>query len=1586
MLCNDCGCEKPTTLLAPQGLQLAGKSAPCKTQSVRCPPLHAYAASIGASGDASLGPSSSLAPVPDLQAGQWVGQKQQYGEAQWIDAGKSRGVSYRVISSCETHEELASLLNAHGYQLSPDHLAAILKQLCAIACSSSSQGQGQGSGQSVISLSRGAHMGSAPSRKQAGQLLAQCLGLLQQQKQHLAPRALGNILLSVANLQNKLLHSSQNTSRAPVATPTPTASSSVHTSGRMADDSSSSSSSLGNSTSSSSVGTGFLLQPPASRDLDQLLAAVNQELQLQQLLLAVAPQLASSATALDLVDIFYGLASLRMRPGAEAESLLLEACSGVLVQYEPAWHASSSRSHTTGRAAAVAAAGKGAGRLRPKHLSLLLWSLAALDIKPNDNLRLAWFGCSASRLESFNPQDISNVAWALGTLGLNPPKQWLGLYLQALDRQGLDWKPQGISNTLWGLAKLGCRVQEGCLLHLLQEAAGRGSSFTPQELCNTLWAVAKIQQQQRGWDGSANATSCTCSNVRYYLQQLLLRCQLLADQLQPSDWSNLLWACGELQLPLPAPWQQQLYYCMPKLEGASPWTPQALAISVWGLARLRVSPPVDWWAGWEACTAVLLPKCSQQYLAVMLWGLGVLRYRPSGEWWAGYWGAVAGMVEGLEQAAAAAAEAEVAAAGWPAREAGGELPAAAAVLEGTGGRQVPLTAAAVVAYGDGLPKTSSSSQVESAALAVQLQHVVMVLQATVRLGVLPPKPWVVAAVPAITQSVLLALPPAAAALLPTAAAGGALGAVGEGDTAVPRQQAAAAACVRDVLSIETAAVALTAVTGLLGWDVNVGEGLWSGSEGGGEVVVGGPLGASLLLGSTGERVGESGCRDGRGKASNSSDSSSTRSSNSGRDLIGDARCDDASSSSRTSSSSDPLTLGTVQQQQHREQLLSCQEVLKCWLMWRVERLDIAHLLLLMDLGTRQSRQQEVQHQYQQQQQPDCQRQEQQQQSGKQGMVLEQRGIDRPLQQQRRGHQHQQQQQQLQYQQQQQQRFTMSGLTPLQHQVLGHCWMKLHEASAGQLTSLLRLLLASGMQSTWKGREQLWQVQEHMAAAAAAGAGAAAGAAGKGCNAAGAVQSSFGSVVVGVGSRAIGDAGSARGSQHGSSSSKVNVSSDSSSKGGIEKPSSVSSSRGSWLLHQVEGQVQQQLLSRSPDATAFGLQALAELRPKYHRPSPSFLAAAAKAVADQRISYSPKSLATALYRLGKLGYRVRADLPGFCLFLEQVSVASYQLLPRCGPGDLVTMLVGMSLVAPGGGALDSGWVHGWLDESAGRLRELKGHQLAAVAHALTRVKADVDPVWMGRYLNVLQLKLRDDGRERITAKQLVAICGFLSEAGVQPGMSFISAVAACVEQQLLLEELQPHQLGLLAVAWKRLGWEVPRELRGQCLYAVTTRLTVVTAAQLAQCLRLLAAAGWKVSAGWAKRAERALAVQEAAVAGRAEQYEGTAAATAAAVADGQHASLGAAATAVAAGAAAAEAGGGWLRGSATSMTEDMAADAPAAAAAGASIAAEAAVAAAAEAIVAAAESPPGHGVEAGLRLMKARRALKSMQLRRCHQKN
>jgi hypothetical protein len=264
-----------------------------------------------------------------------------------------------------------------------------------------------------------------------------------------------------------------------------------------------------------------------------------------------------------------------------------------------------------------------------------------------------------------------------------------------------------------------------------------------------------------------------------------------------------------------------------------------------------------------------------------------------------------------------------------------------------------------------------------------------------------------------------------------------------------------------------------------------------------------------------------------------------------------------------------------------------------------------------------------------------------------------------------------------------------------------------------------------------------------------------------------------------------------------------------------------------------------------------------------------------------------------------------------------------------------MLVGVSLMMPGEGVLDSSWVQGWLDESAGRLQELKGHQLAAVAQALTRVKARVDPVWMGRYLRVLQLKLREESKERMTAKQLVAVCGFLAEAGVQPGESFFGAVAACVRQQQLLVELQPHHLGLLAVAWKRLGWGVPRGLRGESLQAVAGRLQVVSADQLAQCLRLLAEAGWKVPASWAKRADKALAVKQAVV---FRQAGGSSLAAAAA-----GATAGARLLAVETGAI--------------------------------SVSTEGAAGVGSEA------GPRG---QAGLRLIKARRALKKLQMRRRHQ--
>lgn len=332
---------------------------------------------------------------------------------------------------------------------------------------------------------------------------------------------------------------------------------------------------------------------------------------------------------------------------------------------------------------------------------------------------------------------------------LSLPPDWLSeLVQQQLPAVAGGLTGQGVANTLWGLAVLELPLQPQLLQCLLDQALQRGSSLQPQELANVVWGAARClhlattqqhQQLQALHQSALHASTSAAAAVaadaddtascRQRLQQLLQQCgPELSRRLQPRDWSNIIWAAGlagvnpgkallqALWRKTPAGFSTSLnpHFDSSAANGSaaaagfraaaqlSPtrWSPQALANTLWGCAKLRVLPPKIWLQGFEAATVAVLPGFSEQQLANMLWALGELRHCPSDAWLQLFWQQAAGMPQQLLQAASATA--------------------------------VPQQ------YGTSRPAALSSNINE--VLRAQ-QHVVMVLQACGRLALQPPAAW-----------------------------------------------------------------------------------------------------------------------------------------------------------------------------------------------------------------------------------------------------------------------------------------------------------------------------------------------------------------------------------------------------------------------------------------------------------------------------------------------------------------------------------------------------------------------------------------------------------------------------------------------------------------------------------------------------------------------------------------------------------------------------------------------------------------------------------------------------------------------------
>jgi hypothetical protein len=139
------------------------------------------------------------------------------------------------------------------------------------------------------------------------------------------------------------------------------------------------------------------------RDLEALLQATGPQHQLQQLLHLTRHTAVAAAQPVQLADMLYGLAVLRVRPAPDVLAIVLLGLQQHLQQMGQGpilLHSSNCRPLS---AAAAAAVGQ-SGVLGPKQLSQLLWSAATLQLQ----LPQAWLGCywgaSLAHLQRYGPQ------------------------------------------------------------------------------------------------------------------------------------------------------------------------------------------------------------------------------------------------------------------------------------------------------------------------------------------------------------------------------------------------------------------------------------------------------------------------------------------------------------------------------------------------------------------------------------------------------------------------------------------------------------------------------------------------------------------------------------------------------------------------------------------------------------------------------------------------------------------------------------------------------------------------------------------------------------------------------------------------------------------------------------------------------------------------------------------------------------------------------------------------------------------------------------------------------------------------------
>ncbi|GAX74050.1 hypothetical protein CEUSTIGMA_g1500.t1 [Chlamydomonas eustigma] len=298
----------------------------------------------------------------------------------------------------------------------------------------------------------------------------------------------------------------------------------------------------------------------------------------------------------------------------------------------------------------------------PQAFSNMAYAVAVLGLKPERPWIQAFCRCSLDQLPSFSSQSLSNTIWAFAKINLSPDPEWEKLFYKECCARSQDMEPQAISNILWAAAALDLRPDMAFKMAILAvtSPATLSGRFSPQGVCNLLWGLSQIYPNLPGWWMSAFAEATYDNLPSYSLEQLstllyaasfignirsgkdvterwLKKIQDLImasmTSASPQVLANAMYAVGKMKLQPPLLNTSFLSSLLTQSRQQLPvFIPQALANSMWGLARIGYSPDPRWMAAFIEESFLKLPLFNAQELSNTAWSLATLRYTPDSMW------------------------------------------------------------------------------------------------------------------------------------------------------------------------------------------------------------------------------------------------------------------------------------------------------------------------------------------------------------------------------------------------------------------------------------------------------------------------------------------------------------------------------------------------------------------------------------------------------------------------------------------------------------------------------------------------------------------------------------------------------------------------------------------------------------------------------------------------------------------------------------------------------------------------------------------------------------------------------------------
>ena len=152
-------------------------------------------------------------------------------------------------------------------------------------------------------------------------------------------------------------------------------------------------------------------------------------------------------------------------------------------------------------------------------------------------------------------------------------------------------------------------------------------SMSPQTLMQAFMRVrtyfdSPITEQQQRRSGSSSRSS---GIETQHWQCLVDQAMVLSEQLQPNQWSQIIYVCAKVGKPEPVLVQTALYHLHPSIHLLSP---MGLTNSLWSIAVLSAKPSATLLSSYCAVATQNFSMLNPHQTATLLWSLGKLQYRP----------------------------------------------------------------------------------------------------------------------------------------------------------------------------------------------------------------------------------------------------------------------------------------------------------------------------------------------------------------------------------------------------------------------------------------------------------------------------------------------------------------------------------------------------------------------------------------------------------------------------------------------------------------------------------------------------------------------------------------------------------------------------------------------------------------------------------------------------------------------------------------------------------------------------------------------------------------------------------------------